>query len=198
MIAHVRGTIAAVTLSTVVVDVGGVGYQVLCTPSTIAGLRLGDEAQLSTSMVVREDSMTIYGFSQVDERDMFELLQTASGVGPKVAQAMLAVLEPDRIRQAIGAGDVATLTSVPGIGRKGAERIVLELKDRIGVTTTVAAGGGGAAWRDQVHDAMVGLGISAKDADAAVEQVASTLEPGAVPDTSTALRDALRTMSKAR
>ncbi len=198
MIAHVRGQVAAVTLASVVVDVGGVGYQVLCTPSTIAGLRLGQDVQLSTSMVVREDSMTVYGFADADERDMFELLQTASGVGPKVAQAMLAVLEPDRIRQAVGQGDLTTLTSVPGIGRKGAERIVLELKDRVGVTTTVAAGGGVAAWRDQVHEAMVGLGISVKDADAAVERVAAGLEPGEAPDTSTALRDALRTLSKAR
>lgn len=198
MIAHLRGTVAAVTLSTVVVDVGGVGYQVLCTPSTIAGVRQDREVQLATSMVVREDSMTLYGFADTDERDMFELLQTASGVGPKVAQAMLAVLEPDRIRQSIGAGDLATLTSVPGIGRKGAERIVLELKDRIGAAATVVAGGHGSAWRDQVHEAMLGLGISTKDADTAVDTVASRLEPGESPDVSTALRDALRTLSKAR
>jgi len=198
MIAHLRGQVAALTLTSVVVDVGGVGYQVMCTPSTIAGLRHGQDVQLSTSMVVREDSMTVYGFAEVDERDMFELLQTASGVGPKVAQAMLAVLDPDRIRQAVGSGDLATLTSVPGIGRKGAERIVLELKDRIGVTTTVAAGSAADAWRAQVHEAMVGLGISAKEAEAAVDKVASSLEPGQSPDTSTALRDALRTLSKAR
>jgi len=197
MIAHVRGQVAALTLNSAVIDVGGVGYHVMCTPSTVAGLRHGQEVQLSTSMVVREDSMTIYGFADIDERDMFELLQTASGVGPKVAQAMLAVLEPDRIRQAVGSADLATLTSVPGIGRKGAERIVLELKDRIGATTTVAAAGDG-QWRDQVHAAMVGLGISAKDADAAVEKVAASVEPGRTPDTSTALRDALRTLSKAR
>lgn len=198
MIAHVRGQVAALTLTSVVVDVGGVGYQVMCTPSTIAGLRHGQDVQLATSMVVREDSMTVYGFADTDERDMFELLQTASGVGPKVAQAMLAVLDPDRIRQAVGSADLTTLTSVPGIGRKGAERIVLELKDRIGATTTVVAAGGDAAWRGQVHEAMVGLGISAKDADAAVDKVAATLEPGQTPDTSTALRDALRTLSKAR
>lgn len=198
MIAHLRGQVAALTLSSVVVDVGGVGYQVMCTPSTIAGLRHGQDVRLATSMVVREDSMTVYGFAESDERDMFELLQTASGVGPKVAQAMLAVLDPDRIRQAVGSGDLATLTSVPGIGRKGAERIVLELKDRIGVTTTVAAGGSAGAWRAQVHEAMVGLGISAKDAEAAVEKVAASLDPGQSPDTSTALRDALRTLSKAR
>ena len=193
MIAHLRGTVAAVTLSSVVVDVGGVGYQVMATPSTIAGVRIGEEVQLSTSMVVREDSMTVYGFSTPDERDMYELLQTASGVGPKVAQAMLAVLDPDRIRQAVGQSDLNTLTSVPGIGRKGAERIALELRDRIGVTTTVAAGGGN-AWKTQVHEAMTGLGISAKDADAAIERVAAEHET--TPDVSTALRDALRTLAR--
>ena len=195
MIAHVRGTVAAVTLSSAVVDVGGVGMQVMCTPGTIATLRIGQQTQLSTSMVVREDSLTIFGFATPDERDMFELVQTASGVGPKVAQAMIAVLDPDRLRQAIGQGDLTTLTSVPGIGRKGAERIVLELKDRIGVTTTIAAGGG-QVWRAQVHEALVGLGISAKDAEKAVDAVAA--HHGADADVSTALRDALRTLSKVK
>jgi Holliday junction DNA helicase RuvA len=196
MIAHVRGRIAAVTLTSAVVDVGGVGMQVMCTPGTIATLRIGHEVQLSTSMVVREDSLTIFGFATPDERDMFELVQTASGVGPKVAQAMLAVLDPDRLRQAIGQGDLATLTSVPGIGRKGAERIVLELKDRVGITTTLAAGS--PAWRTQVHEALLGLGWSTRDAEAALESVAAELPAGAEPDVSTVLRDALRSLAKAR
>ncbi len=196
MIAHVRGPVAAVTLTSAVLDVGGVGLQVMCTPGTIATLRIGREVQLSTSMVVREDSLTIFGFATPDERDMFELVQTASGVGPKVAQAMLAVLDPDRLRQAIGQGDLTTLTTVPGIGRKGAERIVVELKDRVGVTTQVAAGG--AAWRGQVHEALLGLGWSTRDADAALEQVTAELPPGADPDVSTVLRDALRSLAKSR
>jgi Holliday junction DNA helicase RuvA len=127
---------------------------------------------------------------------MFELVQTASGVGPKVAQAMIAVLDPDRLRQAIGQADLATLTSVPGIGRKGAERIVLELKDKVGITTTVAAGA--PAWRGQVHEALLGLGWSARDADAALEAVAADLPAGASPDVSTILRDALRSLAKKR
>jgi Holliday junction DNA helicase RuvA len=196
MIAHVRGTVAAVTLSSAVIDVGGVGMQVMCTPGTVATLRLGQQVQLSTSMVVREDSLTIFGFATPDERDMFELVQTASGVGPKVAQAMIAVLDPDRLRQAIGQGDLATLTSVPGIGRKGAERIVLELKDKVGVTATVAASG--SAWRSQVHEALLGLGWSTRDAEAALEKVAADLPAGAVPDVSTILRDALRSLAKTR
>ena len=194
MIAHVRGPVAAVTLTSAVIDVGGVGIQVMCAPGTIATLRIGREVQLSTSMVVREDSLTIFGFATTDERDMFELVQTASGVGPKVAQAMLAVLDPDRLRQAIGQGDLATLTTVPGIGRKGAERIVVELKDRVGVTTQVSAGA--PSWRAQVHEALLGLGWSARDADAALERVSADLP--ADPDVSTVLRDALRTLAKAR
>jgi Holliday junction DNA helicase RuvA len=196
VIAHVRGPVAAVTLTSVVIDVGGVGMQIMCTPGTIAGLRIGQEVQLATSMVVREDSLTVYGFADADERDMFELVQTASGVGPKVAQAMLAVLDPERLRRAIGHGDLATLTMVPGIGRKGAERIVVELKDRVGVTTKVAAGA--PAWRDQVHEALLGLGWPARDAEAALDQVAADLPPDAEPEVSTVLRDALRSLARDR
>jgi Holliday junction DNA helicase RuvA len=193
MIAFVRGRVAAVTLNSAVLDVGGVGYHILCTPGTIAGLRLGSEAELSTSMVVREDSQTLYGFADTEERDMFELVQTASGVGPKVAQAMLAVLPPDRLRAAIASGDHVALTSVPGIGRKGAERIILELKDRVGPAVAVTSVGRG-AWRDQVRDALQGLGWPTRDADAAVEAVAADAENGA--DVPTLLRAALRTLAR--
>jgi len=197
MIAHLRGTVATVTLNAAVLDLGGVGYHVMCTPSTIAGLRIGQEATLWTSMVVREDSMTLYGFADAEERDMFELVQTASGVGPKVAQAMLAVLPPERLRTAIASSDHATLTKVPGIGRKGAERIVVELKDRVGaIASSTAAPTGAAAWRDQVHEALVGLGWSAKDADAAIDRVADGV--GDDPDISAVLRDALRSMDRGR
>lgn len=195
MIAFVRGRVAALTLNAVVVDVGGVGYQVFCTPGTIAGLRLGAEAELATSMVVREDSQTLYGFADVEERDMFELVQTASGVGPKVAQAMLAVLTPDTLRTAIATEDHATLTAVPGIGRKGAERIVVELKDRVGAPTASVAATAGSGWREQVRDALQGLGWSVRDAEQAVEKVAP--EADADPDVPTLLRAALRTLSKA-
>lgn len=194
MIAFVRGTVAALTLNSAVIDVGGVGMQVMCAPNTLAGLRLGQESQISTSMVVREDSLTIFGFADTDERDMFELVQTASGVGPKVAQTMLAVLSPDRLRAAIAGSDFATLTSVPGIGRKGAERIVLELKDRIGPVTAVQPVAD--AWQGQVREALLGLGWSSRDADKAVETVASGLPDGAKPDISSLLRDALRTLSR--
>lgn len=196
MIASLRGNVSAITLNSVVLDVGGVGYLAHCTPSTIASLRMGQEARLATSLVVREDSMTVYGFADEDERDMFELVQTASGVGPKVAQAMLAVLDPDRLRAAITQGDLATLTSVPGIGRKGAERIVVELKDRVGLATRTAPTGA-PAWREQVHEALLGLGWSARDAEKAVDTVAADLGDD-TPDVSTILRDALRTLARNR
>lgn len=199
MIAFVRGRVAAVTLSSAVLEVGGVGLELQCTPGTLAGLRSGSEATLPTSMVVREDSLTLFGFADDDEKTLFELVQTASGVGPKLAQAMLAVLSPDGIRLAIAADDVKTLTKVPGIGQKGAQRIILELKDRVGAPTggrSVAAPATAAApWRDQVAEALVGLGYAAKDADKAVDAVAE--QAGGVPDISTLLRAALRSLSKA-
>ena len=135
MIAFVRGEVADVGLTSAVVEVGGVGLEVLCTPGTLATLRVGRSATLPTSMVVREDSLTLFGFVDDDEKQTFELVQTASGVGPKLAQAMVAVLSPDDLRAAVAAEDVKTLTRVPGIGQKGAQRIILELRDRIGAPT---------------------------------------------------------------
>ncbi len=132
MIAFVRGRVAALTLTSAVLEVGGVGLELHCTPDTLADLRPGAEATLPTSMVVREDSLTLFGFADEDEKQMFELVQTASGVGPKLAQAMLACHRPEALRRAVSGDDVKTLTSVPGIGQKGAQRIILELRDRIG------------------------------------------------------------------
>ncbi len=116
---------------------GGVGLQVQCAPGTIAGLRTGERARVATSLVVREDSLTLYGFATDDERNTFELLQTASGVGPRLALAMLGVLSPEALRRAVAAEDLTTLTSVPGIGRKGAQRIVLELAGRLGAPADI-------------------------------------------------------------
>jgi Holliday junction DNA helicase RuvA len=198
VIAFVRGQVAAVTLSSAVLEVGGVGLEVMCTPGTLATLRPGHQAVLPTSMVVREDSLTLFGFADEDEKQTFELLQTASGVGPKLAQAMLAVLAPDDLRVAIAGDDAKTLTRVPGIGQKGAQRIILELKDRIGAPTggrAPAAPAGAAPWRDQVHQGLVGLGWPIRDAEKAVDAVAP--EAGAVPDVGALLRAALRTLSKA-
>ena len=199
MIAFVRGEVAAVTLTSAVLEVGGVGLEVMCTPGTLATLRVGRQATLPTSMVVREDSLTVFGFLDEDEKQAFELVQTASGVGPKLAQAMLAVLSPDDLRVAVAAEDVKTLTRVPGIGQKGAQRIILELRDRIG--SPVGPGGGtppaaaAAPWRDQVQQGLVGLGWSAKEADKAIDAVSDQAGPS--PDVPALLRAALRTLSKA-
>ena len=200
MIAFVQGRVETVTLDSAVVDVGGVGLQVLCTPATLASLRTGENARLPTSMVVREDSLTLFGFADDDERALFELLQTASGVGPKLAQAMLAVHGPEELRRAVAGDDLAALTKVPGIGRKGAQRIVLELKDRIGAASAAPAGPATAStpqaaqWRDQVHQALLGLGWSARDAESAVDAVSD--QAGDSPDVSVLLRAALRTLAK--
>jgi len=204
MIAFVTGTVADVALDSVVVEVGGVGLQLQCTPNTLATLRVGTAATLPTSMVVREESLTLFGFLDADERSLFELLQTASGVGPKLAQAMLAVHQPDELRRAVVEEDLKTLTTVPGIGRKGAQRIVLELKDRIGAPVGVAPSRSAAptapaaGWRDQVHAGLVGLGWSGKEADKAVEAVAPQADDaGPDADVAALLRAALRTLSRA-
>ena len=199
MIAFVRGQVAAVTLDSAVLDVGGIGLELMCTPGTLATLRTGHPASLPTSMVVREDSLTLFGFLDEDEKVCFELVQTASGVGPKLAQAILACLTPDELRVAVASDDTKTLTRVSGIGQKGAQRIILELKDRLGAPVGHVRTGKPAMvrapWKDQVLQALVGLGWSAKEADAAVEAVAP--EAGDDPQVSTLLRSALRTLSKA-
>ncbi len=177
MIAHVSGSVAAVSPEGAVIEVGGVGLLVQCTPGTLARLRPGEHARVATSLVVREDSLTLYGFATDDERNTFELLQTASGVGPRLAQAMLAVLTPEALRRAVAGEDLATLTSVPGIGRKGAQRIVLELAGRLGppsdgVGQPIAGQSMAAAqWRDQVRAGLISLGWQGREADQAIAAV---------------------------
>lgn len=200
MIAFVRGPVAAIGLDSCVIEVGGVGLQVHCHPGTLAGLRPGQETRVSTSMVVREDSLTLYGFADDDEKALFELLQTASGVGPRLAQAALAVLSPDQLRQAVAGEDLAMLVKVPGIGKKGAQRIVLELKDKIGMPSKLVAGRplqAREAWREQVHAGLVGLGWSPKDAEDAVVAVSPLAADNPDPSVPELLRAALRALSKA-
>ncbi len=201
MIASVRGPVIALGPDQVVIEMGGLGISVQCAPGTLATLRVGAEARLATSLVVREDSLTLYGFIDADERLVFELLQTASGVGPRLAQATLAVLSPDELRQAVATEDLARLVQVPGIGRKGAQRIVLEIKDRLGppsggvIDLSGRAGGTpSAGWKPQVHTALLGLGWSAREADDAVSAVSD--QAGEVPDVGVLLRLALQTLSK--
>ena len=175
MIASVRGTVLSLAPGSAVVEVGGIGLEVQCVPAALAGLRVGHAATLATSLVVREDSLTLFGFDRPETRDLFVVLQSVTGIGPRIAQAVLAVLEPDALRAAVAREDLTALTRVPGIGRKGAARIVLELTGKLGAAT--AADDGGPArtaapdWEGQVHTGLVGLGCSSRDADGAVESI---------------------------
>ena len=203
MIASVTGAVQAVRLDAAVVEVGGIGMLVQATPATLAGLRPGQRATLHTSLVVREDSLTLYGFADADEREVFEVLQTVSGVGPRLALAMLAVHTPDGLRRAVADEDFGALQRVPGIGRKGAQRIVLELGDRLGVPAP-AAGAPAAApilgdHREQVVEALVGLGWQARTAQDAVATVLDgSAEPVGADEVAGLLRAALRTLGGAR
>ena len=199
MIASVDGVVTALTRDGVVVRVGGVGLAVHTTPGTRARLRVGDDASLATSLVVREESLTLYGFADDDEREVFELLQTASGVGPRLAQAVLTVHTPDTVRRALVEEDLAALVLVPGIGKKGAQRMVLELKDKAGVpggASTAAAGAPG--WRDTLTQALVGLGWSAAHADDVVGRLAEAHPSAGDADVPALLREALAQLGRAR
>jgi Holliday junction DNA helicase RuvA len=203
VIASVRGTVAALGPDGVVVEVGGVGLSVSCSPGTLARLRVGETARLATSLVVREDSLTLYGFADDDERATFELLQTANGVGPKLAQTMLAVYPPRELR-VISTSELAALTKVPGIGRKGAERIVVELRDRIGAVdggesrTDLGGITPVAPWRDQLTHALAGLGFSGKEASEAIDLVAADAAETEAPDVAALLRRSIQLLGRTR
>ena len=205
MIASVRGPVLEIGLDHAVVEVGGVGLAVFCTPATLAGLRRGTEARLSTTLIVREESLTLFGFADADERELFLLLQTVSGIGPRLALATIAVLEPEVLRRALHDGDLATLTRIPGVGKKSAERLVVELRDKVvvapapvtaaGVAVPVAAGNGASPVRDQVVEALVGLGFTLKPAEQAVDAVLAD-KPEA--EASQLLRAALAGLGRSR
>ena len=201
MIASVRGEVLEVALDHVVIEAAGVGYRVNATPSTLATLRSGTEARLITAMVVREDSMTLYGFADAETRDLFLTLLSVSGVGPRLAMATLAVHDAGALRQALHDSDVTALTRVPGIGKRGAECMVLELRDKVGVGPADASAGAGQAGlnghavRSPVVEALVGLGFAAKQAEEATDKV---LAGDHDATTSTALRAALSLLGKSR
>jgi Holliday junction DNA helicase RuvA len=200
MIASVRGVVTAILHDSAVVEVGGVGMRVLCTPNTLAGLRTGAEARLATTLIVREDSLTLFGFADDDEKQLFELLLTANGVGPRIAQAVLAVHQPDVVRRALAGGDVAVLTAVPGIGKRGAEKMIVELKDKIGPVGLGGTGSAGllnGAWQEQVRQGVLALGWTATQADQAVAAVGETID-GEAPPVPQLLRQAIRLLGKTR
>jgi holliday junction DNA helicase RuvA len=198
MIASIRGEVLDVALDHVVIEACGVGYRVNATPSTLATLRRGSEARLVTAMIVREDSMTLYGFADTDSRDLFGQLLSVSGVGPRLAMATLAVHDGSALRQVLADGDVTALTRVPGIGKRSAERMVLELRDKVGCAGVCASGAravNGHSVRGPVVEALVGLGFAAKQAEEATDRVLAG-EHGAT--TSTALRAALSSLGKTK
>jgi Holliday junction DNA helicase RuvA len=196
MISSVRGEVLDIALDHVVIEAAGVGYKLMAAPSTLATLRRGAEARLITAMIVREDSMTLYGFPDADARDLFLTLLGVSGVGPKIALATLAVYDATALRQALADGDVTALTRVPGIGKRGAERLVLELRDKIGpVAPSSSTSLNGHSVRGPVVEALVGLGFAAKQAEEATDKVLAADEEAT---TSTALRSALSLLGKTK
>ncbi|MDR1767601.1 MAG: Holliday junction branch migration protein RuvA [Propionibacteriaceae bacterium] len=196
MISQLTGVVVEASGTWIVLDLHGFGLKALCTPATAAKARLGEALTLHTSLVVREDSLTLYGFAQAAERDCFELAQSASGVGPRTAQALVSVLGPEGFAAAVANADVKALTRVPGIGTKGAQRIVIELKDKVGAIGAGELDLGGELWREQVKTGLEGLGYSSRDADGAVERLRPLVE--AEPDIpiATLIRSALKALAR--
>lgn len=191
MISFLEGEVVERSGGRVVIAVGGVGYEVQVPASTLASLPpVGRTARVHTRMVVRDDAMTLFGFGGADERELFDLLVTVNGVGPKVALSFLSVLSPDAFRRAVSAGDVAALTVVPGVGRKVAQRVVLDLKDKLGGEDVVIVDGPLA----DVRDALFALGLSPTEASEAM----AGLPSNGGRSTEDLLRDALQRMGGTR
>lgn len=170
MIALISGTVIDVRLNQLIIDVSGIGYQVLVAPELASETKIGESITLHTSLVVREDSWTLFGFSSNDAKTLFAELQSVTGIGPKVASALLAVYGPEELKNAIGSEDTAALERVPGIGKKVASRIILELRDKFGGSYKSKNSLSG-PWRLQVVGALTGLGYSNKEAEAALDDV---------------------------
>jgi Holliday junction DNA helicase RuvA len=198
MISSLRGPVLEIRLDSLVIGVGGVGMTVMCSPDTISQARVDKEITLFTSLIVREDSLTLFGFANSENREMFEVVQGVSGFGPKLAFTILSSLPADELRNAIGNEDVARLKQTPGVGAKGAQRLVLELKDRIGTPTSGAkrSSSSQAQWQIQVEQGLLGLGWSPRDAQRAISAV---IEEGAteLQETSELLRRALQILAGA-
>lgn len=201
MIAQLTGTVVAVGGTWVVLDLSGFGVRALCTPATVSAVRVGEAATLHTSLVVREDSLTLYGFSDADERDSFELVQSASGIGPKLAQAVVSVLPPEEFRQAVASENLVALMKVPGIGRKGAQKMVIELKDKVnalgaGPRAASPPAVGAGDWVDKVASGLESLGWSTRDAAGAVESVAHLKQDDPALGVGDLMRAALRSLAR--
>ncbi|MDA2963254.1 MAG: Holliday junction branch migration protein RuvA [Actinomycetota bacterium] len=203
MISTINGTVRAIHSNRLVIEVGGVGLSVLVNVSTSADVVLGSQVQLFTSLVVREDSLTLFGFLSDQARSLFELLQSVSGIGPKVALSLLGVLSPEQLARAVAGEDVAVIERVPGIGKKGAQRMILELKGKLDeLSTGPIYSGHVAPWRESLTGALISLGFSPKDSDMAISALLLRLSAtGAEPSTmalSDLLKDALRHAKSSR
>jgi Holliday junction DNA helicase RuvA len=208
MISFVRGTVAQSLPDQVVIDLGGVGIAVHCTPATAKSVRHGEHVELQTTLVVREDSWTLYGFDEADERTVFEQVQTVSGIGPRIALALLATLTPDDLRGAVGRADEAALMRVSGIGRKGAQRLILELKDRLGPAlgsgegpTDPRSNAGTGGWQQSVAAGLTSLGWSPREADQAIAAIpldvaSAATQAGPRADVGALLKAALRALDR--
>jgi len=177
MIASVSGVVKATTLNSAVIEVGGVGLQVALPARFAAALIVGTQAEIFTTLVVREDSLTLFGFDRSESRDFFDLLQTVSGIGPKVAQSALSIYEPEELARAIASENAAALERIPGLGKKGAQRTVLELKEKVGevIKSSSSSKSAKSHWRTQLQSALIGLGFTARDAEATIDSVATDL-----------------------
>jgi Holliday junction DNA helicase RuvA len=198
MISSIRGPVLEIRPDSLVIAVGGVGMMVMCAPDTISQARVNQETTLFTSLIVREDSLTLFGFSNTQDREMFEVVQGVSGFGPKLAFTILSALPAQELRAAIGNEDFARLKQTPGVGAKGAQRLVLELKDRIGTPSRGAlqSSGQSAAWQTQVEQGLLGLGWNAREAQKAISAV---IEEGVEDPSATSdlLRRALQILAGA-
>lgn len=193
MISLLNGTVRSIHSDRIVVEVGGFGLSVLVTPSATTQVTLGSQIQLFTSLVVREDSLTLFGFVNEESRSLFELVQTVSGIGPKVALSILGVLTPEDLSRAISLEDIGAIERVPGIGRKGAQRLILELKGKLSdLSHAQLYKGHQPAWREQLSSALVSLGFSPKESDSAISDVVSQLQADGVDASAVELSDLLK------
>jgi len=193
MISLLSGNVRSIQGDRLVVEVGGFGLTVLVTPATTTQVNLGSQIQLFTSLVVREDSLTLFGFVNEESRSLFELVQTVSGIGPKVALSILGALTPEDLGRAIAQEDIAAIEKVPGIGRKGAQRLILELKGKLSdLSHAQLYKGHQPAWREQLSSALVSLGFSPKESDGAISNVVATLQSDGVDASTLELSELLK------
>jgi Holliday junction DNA helicase RuvA len=176
MIALLTGTIRSLTSDRAVIEVGGVGLSVVLTPSTSGQITLGSQQQFFTSLVVREDSLTLYGFLSDEAKGLFELVQTVSGIGPKVAMSIVGAMSPEDLARAISQEEISVIEKVPGIGRKGAQRLILELKGKLSdLSNNQTYKAHQPAWREKLVSGLTSLGFSPKESDGAITEVVATL-----------------------